>query len=356
MKNIILKLLILLIIPLLFARVCVAEEVVPEALQRFEFTGVEMAIPIRIVLYAPDADKAEFVAQAALERFHDLNGCLSDYDENSEVRRFCDLTYPGEWVRVSDDLWNVLRLSVHYARISDGAFDPTVGQVVRLWRRARKGHRLPTERQIQEMLKTVGWENILFDKSRQAIALSENGAKNNVRIDLGGIAKGYAIDEAIKTMKILGVSRVLVDAGGDMGLGDAPPGKEGWTIAVAPAKKGEKPTEFWTLANCGVANSGDMYQFVEIEGKRYSHIVNPKTGLGLTNRVMVSVIAPTAADADALASAVSVLGPEKGMELVDTLPDTEVQILQILDDPENENEEKIVKYGKNGDLGTHAEE
>ena len=312
--------------------------------ERFEFNGIEMAVPIRIVLYAPDRQTAETAAGEALARFHDLNGCLSDYDPNSEIRKFCDNALPGEFIRVSDDLWNVLRRAVQHAEMSGGAFDPTVGQVVRLWRHARKSHRLPPEQRLRETLRTVGWENILFDESAQAIALSENGAKNHVRLDLGGIAKGYAIDEALRTMRLLGVTSALIDAGGDIGLGDPPPGKKGWTIAVTSLKKGENPTDFWILSNCGIANSGDMFQFVEIDGKRYSHIVDPKTGLGLTNRLTVSVIAANAADADALASAVSVLGPEQGMKLIESLPNTEVQILQISPDGQ------IIKYGKNADV------
>ncbi len=315
-----------------------------ERLERFEFEGIEMAVPIRIILYAPDSETAQKAGSEALARFHDLNGCLSDYDENSEIRKFCDNALPEEFIRVSNDLWNVLRRAVWHAEISGGAFDPTVGQVVRLWRHARKSHRLPPPRRLQETLKTVGWKNILFDESNQAIALSENGSENHVRLDLGGIAKGYAIDEALRVMRLSGVTRALIDAGGDVGLGDPPPGKTGWTIAVASPQKGEKPTDFWILSNCGVANSGDMFQFAEIDGKRYSHIVDPKTGLGLTSRLTVSVVAPNAADADALASAVSVLGPERGMTLIESLPDTEVQILQITPDG------KIAKYGKNADI------
>ena len=302
------------------------------ALKRFEFQGIEMAVPIRIVLYAPDEKTAKRVSDAAWGRFRDLNARLSDYDENSEIRQFCDKARPGEFVRVGEDLWTVLELSVHHAKISGGAFDPTVGQVVRLWRHARKSRRLPPEKRIRETLQTVGWENILFDPEERAIALSENGAKYYVRLDLGGIAKGYAIDEALETMRILGVSRALVDAGGDVGVGDPPPGKDGWTIGVASIRQGEGPTEFWTLSNCGVANSGDMYQYAEIDGKRYSHIVDPKTGLGLTDRLSVSVIAPTAADADALASAVSVLGPEKGTRLAESLEGVRTLIHRLTDD------------------------
>lgn len=303
-------------------------------LKRFEFQGVEMAVPIRIVLYAQDEETAKRVSDAAFGRFRDLNARLSDYDEKSEIRQFCDKAFPGEFICVGEDLWTVLQLAVHHAKISDGAFDPTVGQVVRLWRHARKSRRLPPEKRIRETLQTVGWENILFDPEKQAIAISKHGAEYNVRLDLGGIAKGYAIDEALETMRILGVSCALVDAGGDVGVGDPPPGKDGWTIGVASIREGEGPTEFWTLANCGIANSGDMYQYVEIGGKRYSHIVDPKTGLGLTDRLSVSVIAPTAADADALASAFSVLGPEKGLRLAESLEGVQTLIHRLTEDGE----------------------
>lgn len=292
-------------------------------LHRFTFTSVEMAVPVKITLYAENETRAKEAAEAAFLRFRDLNARLSDYNPASELRQFCDHARAGEFRTVSVDVWVTLRESVRIAELSDGAFDPTVGQVVRLWRRARLQKKLPPEREIERTLETVGYENLQFDEKTRSLAITRPG----VRVDLGGIAKGYAIDEALATLRTHGITRAMVDAGGDVGLADPPPGEDGWMVGILPPDGDPAAIRFLTLANCGLANSGDLAQFVEVDGVRYSHIVDPKTGLGLTHRAAVSVIAPTAMTADALASAVSVLGTERGIALIETLPDTETLIL-----------------------------
>ncbi|MDO4583710.1 MAG: FAD:protein FMN transferase [Planctomycetia bacterium] len=305
-------------------------------LERYTLEGVEMAVPVKIILYAESEEQARRASEAAFWRFRDLNQRLSDYQAESEIRQLGDFSLPGQFTRVSRDLWVVLRESVRFAELTEGAFDPTVGQVVRLWRHARKSKKLPPPEKIAETLQTVGYENILFRESDRAVGFTENGYEKRVRIDLGGIAKGYAIDEALRVMRLHGVTRALVDAGGDVGLGDPPPGEPGWKLAVVSMEKEGEPTHFRVLSNCGVANSGDLYQFVEIDGQRYSHIVDPQTGLGLTNRRMVSVIAPDAMSADALASALSVMDVKKGLALVERLSGVEVEISQWKGDNKGE--------------------
>ena len=143
-----------------------------------------------------------------------------------------------------------------------------------------------------------------------------------MRLDLGGIAKGYAIDEALAVLKKSGITRALVDAGGDIALGDPPPGKQGWRIGIARLEADGPPSRILLLCRVAVASSGDTWQFVRIDGKRYSHIVDPRTGLGLTDHSSVTVVAPDGMTADGLASAVSVLGPEKGLRLIEGVPGT----------------------------------
>ena len=116
--------------------------------------------------------------------------------------------------------------------------------------------------------------------------------KPKMKLDLGGIAKGYAADQALAVLKSQGVVSALVDASGDLAIGAAPPGQQGWKIGIAPLEAGSPPSRFLMLAECGVATSGDAWQFVEIDGHRYSHIIDPHTGIGLTTRSSVTVIAP----------------------------------------------------------------
>jgi thiamine biosynthesis lipoprotein len=189
---------------------------------------------------------------------------------------------------VSDDLRDVLRAAVAVSEASDGAFDVTVGPLVALWRAARATGRLPDAAALEAARAKVGWRKLEVRGNHVELA-------PGMRLDLGGIGKGYAADAALATLRARGVERALVDIGGDLALGEGP-----WTVRVA----GE-PRE---LERCGVAASGDTERFVEVDGVRYSHLLDPRTGLGLTHGIEVTVIAPTATEADAWASAASVLG------------------------------------------------
>jgi thiamine biosynthesis lipoprotein len=133
--------------------------------------------------------------------------------------------------------------------------------------------------------------------------------KENMRLDLGGIAKGFAADEALAVLRRMGITRAMVAASGDMAFGEPPPGEVGWRIGIAPlSAESDAPSEYLRLARCGASTSGDAFQHVEIGGKRYSHIVDPRTGLGLTEQSSVTVVAPDATTADSLATAISVVG------------------------------------------------
>lgn len=294
------------------------------AAERFQFTQVEMAVPIRIVLYCEDPSTATRAAEAAFARIHELNGILSDYDPESELRRLCQSTGSGGQVPVSEDLWQVLNHAQTLAERSDGAFDVTIGPVVRLWRRARRNGQMPTSERLTSARALVGRDLLKVDPHRRSATL----LKDEMRLDLGGIAKGYAVDEALEVLEKFGIKRALVDAGGDMVLGDPPPDRSGWRIGIARLEVDGPPTRIFLLSNTAIATSGDSWQFVEIDGRRYSHIVDPRTGLGLTDHSSVTIIARHGMAADALASAVSVLGPKKGMELIERTPDCAALIVR----------------------------
>lgn len=284
-----------------------------------------MGVQWRIVLYATDKPIANNASQIAFRRVKELNKVLSDYDPESELNQLCQLSGPGKPVKVSPDLFQVLKKSQSLSRETKGAFDVTISPVVRLWRRARRRKQMPDNERLQAARDLVGYQSMKLSERNQTVELLKPG----MRLDLGGIAKGYAADEALKVLQDQGITRIMIDASGDLVLGDPPPGSEGWKIGISSSDTPGAPIDrFLLLKNQAVATSGDALQHVVIDGKRYSHIVNPQTGLGLTDQSRVTVIAPNGISADSLASALSVLGPEKGMALLNNKPGTACLILR----------------------------
>ncbi len=263
-----------------------------------------------------DAEKVigDKAASLAFARAKELDDKLSDYKADSELMRLCDKAGTGP-VKVSDDLFMVVTEAQRIAKASDCAFDITIGPIVRLWRLARRTRELPVENELNAAMEKVGYTKVRLDPDRKTIALAESGMK----LDLGGIAKGFAAEEMIKVLRDNGCPRALVAAGGDIVAGDAPMGAAGWSVSIAALEPSEQ-TPTILLANAAISTSGDAEQYVEIAGKRYAHIVNPKTGLGLTDRFAVTVLAKNGATADALATAAAVLGPERGLKLIETFP------------------------------------
>jgi FAD:protein FMN transferase len=298
--------------------------------KRFEFKQTEMAIPIQIVLYSADNATAESAAAAGFSRFHELNAILSDYDPESELRRLGDTSGGGVAVRVSDDLWRVLVRAVELSKRSDGAFDVTISPVVHLWRNARQTKELPSPEAIQKALSRVGYRMIRLDKEHQSVEL----LRPNMRLDLGGIAKGYAVDEAMAAIRKHGITRMLVNAGGNVGLGDAPPDKPGWRIGVAPPTIQSPPRQYLWLSRVALSTSGDMWQHTLIDGVRYSHLVNPRTGMALTDRSSVTVVGANGLGTDGLSSAVAILGPEEGLKLIENTPGAAAFIVRVADGKE----------------------
>lgn len=286
------------------------------SLARFEFERMRMAMTWRIVLYADNRLDAETAAERVYDRLAALDARLSDWKPESELSRLGDAARhdaPVE-VRVSSELATILNAARAYARASDGAFDPTIEPLVKLWRRARRRRVLPKATQLAAARARVDYRSFDVDTTERIVRITKAG----LRFDLGGIAKGYALDASLETLRRHGITRALVDGGGDIACGDPPPGSRGWRIGVAPLERDAQPSRFLTLARCAVATSGDAFQFVEIAGKRYSHLVDPRTGLGLIGRSQVTVVAPRAIDADAIATACSVLGPSEGLAFVAT--------------------------------------
>lgn len=286
-------------------------------LERFEFESKHMGTMFRIVLYASSKPIAEKAAADAFARVAELDRVMSDYTPNSELMRLCKKNdaNPGVAIPVSDDLLDVLSKAQAVSEASEGAFDVTVGPLVGLWRIARRTQELPDEKDLLAAREKVGFRIVTIDSKAKTVALKLPG----MRLDLGGIGKGYAADAALAVLGKHGISRALIAASGDITCGNAPPDADGWNVDIAPIGKG-KPARTVKLANASVSTSGDLFQFVEIAGVRYSHVLDPKTGLGLTGRRSVTVIAKNGTQADSLTKAASVLPPEKALKLIDSIP------------------------------------
>lgn len=261
-------------------------------LERFEYSQIHMGVRVNISCYAASGETAERAAEAAFKRFAELEQIMSDYRPTSELSML-SVNAVGKKVGVSKELAEVFELALELSSETDGAFDITCGPVVALWREARKSGKLPSVDARRDALSRTGYRLVEFDAKRREILLKKPGMK----LDLGGIAKGYACDEAIRVMANSGVRRAMVEAGGDIVAGASPPGQMGWSIKVDGL---ESP---YLLANGAISTSGSTEQFVMIGGKRFSHIVDPRTGIGLTTRTQATVAAPKGVLSDALATA-----------------------------------------------------
>jgi thiamine biosynthesis lipoprotein len=295
-----------------------------------------MGTQFRILVYASDEDTARKASRAAFDRIAALDASMSDYKDSSELMKLCAKA-GGDPVPVSEELFFVLSRAVEVSAMSDGAFDVTVGPVVRLWRRSRRTHKLPDSDDLKKALALVGWKNIELDPKKRTVKLLKAG----MLLDLGGIAKGYAGDEAQKVLKKHGITSALVAAGGDIVVSDAPPGAQGWKIEIQPLdpKETEKPKHLF-LKNAAVSTSGDVNQNVEIDGVRYSHIVDPKTGLGLTGERSVTVVAPDGITSDSTTKVVMILGEEKGFKIVEGMKGVSSRYVRITDKGATRNNSK----------------
>ena len=292
--------------------------------QRFIYERAEMGVPFRITLFAPDEPAAREAAEAAFDRVRALNHALSDYDSDSELSRLSRTAGQGLAFPVSDDLWRVLETAQQFAERSDGAFDITVGPLVNLWRHARRQRTLPPPEKIEELRARVGYANLRLNPKARTAELRKPG----MRLDLGGIAKGFAADEALRVVRSRGYGQALVAASGDTVVGDPPPGMNGWRIAITPLDADGAPRTTVAIANCGIATSGDTFQRIEINGVRYSHILDPRSGFGMTDHSLVTVIAPTGMTADALATAISVMPAADAIALINSTPEAAARIVR----------------------------
>jgi thiamine biosynthesis lipoprotein len=287
-----------------------------------------MGTLVQVTAAADSQDRAGRAIQAAFEVLEEVQRTMNDRDPNSELSQINDTAF-GQEVPVSSALFAVLCAAQEYSRLSEGAFDITIGPQVALWRTLAKTGIPPTDTEIQEAAKRVGYEKLILNPTEQTVRFAVEG----MRLDLGGIAKGYAVDAAVGAMKEQGAQGGMVDVGGNIRcFGPPPPPAKHWLIGIQNPRAESLIAEI-RLDDFAVATSGDYRRYVEKNAKRYSHILNPATGESVGELISVTILAPSAMQADALSTAVSVLGREKGLALIESLPQVEA-ILITADKPD----------------------
>lgn len=295
--------------------------------ESLELDGFEVAFPamgtlVKIRGYAKQESDFKDAVNKAQKRVLNIEEVLSDYEPESEAALLTQQALEKN-VRVSDDLWQVLMASDRWFRISNGAFDASLGRVTKLWRTQRRTQQPAQPEDIRDALANSGWGNVELYPEQQAVRVNRP-----VRMDFGAIGKGYAVDAAFEVLTGAGIDRCMVNMSGNMRLGKAPPNRTGWRIDVAPLQDKQPPIRQLILAQTAIATSGDLWQFTIVDGQRRSHILDPKTGYGVVGPIAATVLASTATDADACATALCVLGVTQGGHLIQTLPGIEALIVE----------------------------
>jgi thiamine biosynthesis lipoprotein len=291
-------------------------------MDRFEYSAPTMGTMLKIVLYAPSESMAQRWISICLDEIERLIPVLNNYSPQSEISKLN--ADAGRSMKVSEDLYRILEQSHRWYQLSDGAFDVTCGRLFLMWKEARNTGRLPAQEHRRAVQELCGWQHVQLSKPRsakdQASAFEVTLKQPGLVLDLSGIATGFIIDSAVDKMQSDGCSRYLIDIGGDIRLGDPPEGRVGWIVQVEGLSKENPPMMHLALSNCSLTTSGDRNQSSRIDGKNYSHLVDPRTGMPLQEHQSTTVVADRAIDADAGATALSVLGRRDSAGRIDRMP------------------------------------
>lgn len=283
----------------------------------------------RVVVIADSERAAKRCVEAAFETQRRIEELMSYHREDSELSRI-NRDAADKPVPVNPLTFEVLQKSVHFSKLSDGAFDVTVGPLVDLWKAAGDANVPPTGEALVEARAKVGYEKLILDEKKMTVRFAIKG----MRIDLGGIGKGYAVDKSVEAMKKRGAFGGMVDLGGNIRcFGQPPRGQEHWRVGLQDPNVAPEDMDasrillVLALTDQSVATSGDYRRFTQVHGERHSHIIDTTSGTGANKLISDTIIAPDATTADALSTAVNVLGPERGLALIERIPDVEAILI-----------------------------
>ena len=279
--------------------------------RKFSYSEMKMGSAFNLIIVSTDSNKANHLARKSYELVDSLSHIFSNYDSSSELSKINAsaglLPY-----KMSTAMLDLVQKSQYAYIQTKGAYDISIGPLSILWRNARKVKLFPEASTVLATKKLVGLNQVKINKRLGTIFLPNA----DMQLDFGGIAKGYIAQWVINYLKANGIQQALADAGGDIVMSGAPLNQKGWLIGVnLPESTDELLNKKLQLSNCSVATSGDVYQFIEYKGVKYSHIINPLTGYGVTNLRNVTIIAKTGATADWLATACSILPIKEAKQL-----------------------------------------
>lgn len=279
--------------------------------RKFSYSEMKMGSAFNLIIVSADSNKANHLARKSYELVDSLNHIFSNYDSSSELSKINAsaglLPY-----KMSTAMLDLVQKSQYAYIQSKGAYDISIGPLSSLWRNARKAKLFPEASTVLATKKLVGLNQVKINKRLGTIFLPNA----NMQLDFGGIAKGYIAQWVINFLKANGIQQALVDAGGDIVMSGPPLNQQGWLIGVnLPETTDQLLNKKLQLSNCSVATSGDVFQFIEYKGVKYSHIINPLTGYGVTNLRNVTIVAKTGATADWLATACSILPIKEAKQL-----------------------------------------
>ncbi len=278
-----------------------------------------MGTEITVEFWDEDTAHAKRCAQSVFTEMHRIDALMSPYKPESELSRI-NQQAAKQPVKVSEEMFNLLHKSIQVAELSRGAFDITFSSVGYLYD-YRQGSK-PSEQQIQDSLEAIDYHHIQLDKNKRSVRFARSG----VRIDLGGIAKGHAVDNGIAILKQCGIKGGLVSAGGDSRiLGDR--GDRPWMMGIRHPRKKQGVAVVLPLSDTAISTSGDYERYFIENGERYHHIISPRTGKSVNSSWSATVIGPDTTTSDALSTTLFVLGPKQGMQLVESLPGIDAVII-----------------------------
>lgn len=278
-----------------------------------ERTDAIMGTRIDVQVWSQDKAGGEAAIDAVMDEMRRIDALMSHYKPDSQLSRI-NAHANDEPVQVDKELFDLIKLSTYYSQLTEGAFDITYASVGYLYDYPR--HVRPSEAQIRQALPAVNWRNLKFDESRHSVRFEHPG----MRIDLGGIGKGYAVDRGIELLKARGITHAVVTAGGDTRILGDHMGRP-WLVAIRHPDDPRKVVTRIPLSDTAMSTSGDYERYFDEDGVRYHHIIDPHTGHSASKVRSATILAPTATQTDGMSKTAFVLGPEKALEIINRLPD-----------------------------------